>query len=133
MSFSYDSRWVAVSTKRGTTHLFPINSYGGPVNSRTHSNPYVVNRSSRLARTAGFNDDDTQTKTSTTTTNNPKVRHLIEPFVIQALGQLKQPFTTNTTNGAYNLSALTVNAVDNAITTLGPSRLFFVFLFFGNS
>jgi hypothetical protein len=115
---------VAVSTKRGTTHLFPINSYGGPVNSRTHSNPYVVNRSSRLARTAGFNDDENQPKTaSPTTTNNPKIRHLIEPFVIQALGQLKQPFTTNTSNGAYNLTSLTANAVDNAITTLGSTPL----------
>jgi hypothetical protein len=85
-----------------------------------------VNRSSRLARTAGFIDDENQAKTATTTTNNPKIRHLMEPFVIQALGQLKQPFTTNTSNGnAYNLSTLTVNVVDNAITTLGSASFVF--------
>ena len=29
MTFTNDSRWLAVSTKRGTTHLFAINPYGG--------------------------------------------------------------------------------------------------------
>jgi hypothetical protein len=29
MTFTPDSRWLAVSTKRGTTHLFAINPYGG--------------------------------------------------------------------------------------------------------
>ena len=29
MAFSFDSRWVAVSTVRGTVHVFPITSYGG--------------------------------------------------------------------------------------------------------
>lgn len=29
MSFSFDSRWVAVSTVRGTVHVFPITPYGG--------------------------------------------------------------------------------------------------------
>jgi hypothetical protein len=29
MSFSFDSRWIAISTLRGTTHLFAINPYGG--------------------------------------------------------------------------------------------------------
>ncbi|CAF5139873.1 unnamed protein product, partial [Rotaria magnacalcarata] len=28
MTFTTDSRWLAVSTKRGTTHLFAINPYG---------------------------------------------------------------------------------------------------------
>ena len=27
--FSNDSRWIAVSTLNGTTHIFPISSYGG--------------------------------------------------------------------------------------------------------
>ena len=31
MCFSNDSRWVAVSTLNGTTHLFPISPYGGTV------------------------------------------------------------------------------------------------------
>ena len=56
MSFAADSRWLAISTKRGTTHIFPINAYGGPVNARTHSKPYVVNRTTKHQRTAGFVD-----------------------------------------------------------------------------
>jgi hypothetical protein len=31
MTFTPDSRWLAVSTKRGTTHLFAINPYGGKI------------------------------------------------------------------------------------------------------
>lgn len=58
VAFSNDSRWLAVATKRGTTHIFPINVYGGPVNARTHSKPYVVNRVSKHQRTAGFVDQD---------------------------------------------------------------------------
>jgi len=27
--FTLDSRWVAVTTLRGTTHVFPITTYGG--------------------------------------------------------------------------------------------------------
>lgn len=34
ISFSLDSRWVAVSTLRGTTHVFPITPYGGSVGTR---------------------------------------------------------------------------------------------------
>lgn len=37
IAFSFDSRWVAVSTLRGTTHVFPITPYGGQVGFRTHS------------------------------------------------------------------------------------------------
>ena len=29
MTFTLDSRWVSVTTLRGTTHLFPITTYGG--------------------------------------------------------------------------------------------------------
>lgn len=47
MCFSPDSRWVAVSTLRGTTHVFPITPYGGNVGVRTHATPHVVNRMSR--------------------------------------------------------------------------------------
>lgn len=47
MCFSPDSRWVAVSTLRGTTHVFPVTPYGGGVGVRTHASPHVVNRMSR--------------------------------------------------------------------------------------
>lgn len=29
IAFSLDSRWVSVSTVRGTVHVFPITPYGG--------------------------------------------------------------------------------------------------------
>ena len=47
VAFSPDSRWVAVSTLRGTTHIFPICPYGGPVGVRTHTSSRVVNKLSR--------------------------------------------------------------------------------------
>ena len=55
IAFSPDSRWVAVSTLRGTTHIFPITPYGGPVGVRTHTSSRVVNRLSRFHRSAGLN------------------------------------------------------------------------------
>lgn len=56
ISFNHDSRWVTVSSHRGTTHLFPITTYGGPVNVRTHCQPHVVNRTSRFHRSAGLEE-----------------------------------------------------------------------------
>lgn len=53
MCFSPDSRWAAVSTLRGTTHVFPISPYGGNVGVRTHATPHVVNKMSRFHRSAG--------------------------------------------------------------------------------
>lgn len=40
ISFSFDSRWVAVSSLRGTTHVFPITPYGGQPGFRTHSGTF---------------------------------------------------------------------------------------------
>uniref|UniRef100_T1J6D8 BCAS3 microtubule associated cell migration factor n=1 Tax=Strigamia maritima TaxID=126957 RepID=T1J6D8_STRMM len=56
VAFSVDSRWVAVSTLRGTTHLFPITPYGGPISVRTHTSPRVVNKLSRFHKSAGLED-----------------------------------------------------------------------------
>lgn len=58
MCFSNDSRWLAIGTKRGTTHIFPLNCYGGVVNARTHSKPHIVNRTAKHQRTAGFIEND---------------------------------------------------------------------------
>ncbi|CAL8101424.1 unnamed protein product [Calicophoron daubneyi] len=55
-TFSRDSRWLAVSTNHGTTHVFPITPYGGPVTVRTHTRPYVVNRTSRYHRSSGLEE-----------------------------------------------------------------------------
>ncbi|KAL5017211.1 hypothetical protein ScPMuIL_006800 [Solemya velum] len=56
MSFNLDSRWVAVSTHRGTTHVFPITPYGGSVSVRTHCNARVVNQASRFHKSAGLEE-----------------------------------------------------------------------------
>jgi len=36
ISFSMNSKWVAVGSNHGTTHLFAINPHGGVVNTKTH-------------------------------------------------------------------------------------------------
>uniref|UniRef100_A0A667X3U1 BCAS3 microtubule associated cell migration factor n=1 Tax=Myripristis murdjan TaxID=586833 RepID=A0A667X3U1_9TELE len=56
MCFSQDSRWVAISTLRGTSHVFPINPYGGAPCARTHMSPRVVNRMSRFQKSAGLEE-----------------------------------------------------------------------------
>eukprot|EP00095_Tigriopus_kingsejongensis_P005566 maker-scaffold12_size759060-snap-gene-2.15 protein:Tk05566 transcript:maker-scaffold12_size759060-snap-gene-2.15-mRNA-1 annotation:"breast carcinoma-amplified sequence 3-like protein" len=74
IAFSADTRWVAVSTLRGTTHIFPITPYGGPVGVRTHTSARVVNKLSRFHRSAGFDDYRTSTTGSTSsgrTSPNP--------------------------------------------------------------
>ncbi|VDQ06745.1 unnamed protein product [Trichobilharzia regenti] len=55
-TFSRDSRWVAVSSNHGTTHVFPITAYGGPITVRTHTRPHVVNRTSRYHRSSGLEE-----------------------------------------------------------------------------
>ncbi|XP_078598745.1 BCAS3 microtubule associated cell migration factor-like isoform X1 [Branchiostoma floridae x Branchiostoma japonicum] len=62
ISYTLDSRWVAVSTLRGTTHVFPVTTYGGPVSVRTHTSARVVNRASRFHKSAGL-DEIEQTQT----------------------------------------------------------------------
>ncbi|ESO08177.1 hypothetical protein HELRODRAFT_190926 [Helobdella robusta] len=55
--FTFDSRWVAVTTVHGTTHVFPISCYGGgPATKRTHMSPRVVSQSSRFQQSAGLDD-----------------------------------------------------------------------------
>jgi len=54
--FSVDSRYCAVSTLRGTTHVFAVAPYGGPPSMRTHGSGVVVNRLSRFHRSAGLDD-----------------------------------------------------------------------------
>ncbi|XP_039270826.2 BCAS3 microtubule associated cell migration factor-like isoform X1 [Styela clava] len=58
ISFSGDSRWLSVSTLRGTSHIFPIAAYGGAATVRTHASHRVVNRSSRFHKSAGLEDLD---------------------------------------------------------------------------
>ncbi|VDO05156.1 unnamed protein product [Rodentolepis nana] len=54
--FAPDSRWLAVSSNHGTTHVFPITPYGGPITVRTHTRSRVVNRTSRYHRSSGLEE-----------------------------------------------------------------------------
>ncbi|XP_073967662.1 LOW QUALITY PROTEIN: uncharacterized protein [Choristoneura fumiferana] len=54
IAISSDSRWTAITTLRGTTHVFAISPYGGACGVRTHTQPRVVNRLSRFHRSAGL-------------------------------------------------------------------------------
>uniref|UniRef100_A0A183B5T5 BCAS3 domain-containing protein n=1 Tax=Echinostoma caproni TaxID=27848 RepID=A0A183B5T5_9TREM len=55
-AFSRDSRWLAVSSNHGTTHVFPVTAYGGEITVRTHTRPFVVNRTSRYHRSSGIEE-----------------------------------------------------------------------------
>lgn len=99
MCFSPDSRWVAVSTLRGTTHIFPITPYGGNVGNRTHASPHVVNRLSRFHRSAGLTDEGrsnspiSASENSLTPSNLPFVNPRLAPYpvptVISPLQQIR--------------------------------------------
>lgn len=99
--FSLDSRWVAVSTLRGTTHVFPITPYGGPAGVRTHGSSHVVNRLSRFHRSAGLSIDsrssspilhsDYSLTQTTSAYPNPRTPPFPHPTVVNPLAQLRQP------------------------------------------
>lgn len=98
MCFSPDSRWVAVSTLRGTTHVFPITPYGGNVGVRTHATPHVVNRMSRFHRSAGLavegrsNSPVSLLETpinSNLPYNNPRLPPYPHPTIVHPLEQIR--------------------------------------------
>ncbi|OIW08299.1 hypothetical protein TanjilG_02975 [Lupinus angustifolius] len=43
ISFSVDSKWVMISSSRGTNHLFAINPHGGPVNIQPYDDSFTAN------------------------------------------------------------------------------------------
>ncbi|KAK9710661.1 hypothetical protein K7432_008311 [Basidiobolus ranarum] len=45
--FSPDSKWLAVSTGRGTTHIYAVNPYGGPPNVSSHIRNCIENERGR--------------------------------------------------------------------------------------
>jgi hypothetical protein len=61
--FSHDSKWLAVVSKAGTTHIFPINLHGNAVNATTHGpsshipqqNPSSYTNSPRIYSSAAQN------------------------------------------------------------------------------
>lgn len=100
MSFSPDSRWAAVSTLRGTTHVFPITPYGGNVGVRTHGTPHVVNRMSRFQRSAGLTTEGRSNSpvslfeapvNSHFPYHNPRLPPYPHPTVVHPLAQIRQP------------------------------------------
>lgn len=99
VTFSCDSRWVAVSTMRGTTHVFPLTPYGGPVGFRTHGSPLVVNRLSRFHRSAGLSADGRSSPVPSPESPpclpagphaNPRLPPYPHPSVQAPLSQLRQ-------------------------------------------
>ncbi|XP_062537036.1 breast carcinoma-amplified sequence 3 homolog isoform X3 [Armigeres subalbatus] len=118
IAFSLDSRWVAISTLRGTTHVFPVTPYGGPAGVRTHGSPHVVNRLSRFHRSAGLSIDGRSSspvshlehpssQTPTSAYANPRIPPFPHPTIVQPLAQLRQPTTlgSQTTAGMNAKSA----------------------------
>ncbi|XP_026283554.1 uncharacterized protein LOC113209984 isoform X2 [Frankliniella occidentalis] len=114
VAFSCDSRWVAVSTMRGTTHVFPLTPYGGPVGFRTHGSPLVVNRLSRFHRSAGLSADGRSSPVPSPETPpclpagphaNPRLPPYPHPFVQSPLAQLRQsPHPPLAPGGTLDLS-----------------------------
>ena len=68
-------RWVAVSTLRGTTHIFPITPYGGQVGVRTHTSTRVVNRLSRFHRSAGLDEYTNHPNAASSGRSSPNPRY----------------------------------------------------------
>ncbi|XP_054711123.1 BCAS3 microtubule associated cell migration factor-like [Uloborus diversus] len=106
IAFSLDSRWISVSTMRGTTHIFPITPYGGPISVRTHTSPRVVNRLSRFHRSAGL--DEIQ-QSASTGRNSP----VLSGSPSSSCSSLSRPYDSHPSM-AYNSSSL---------SRMGNSRL----------
>lgn len=118
MQFSLDSRWIAVSTMRGTTHVFPVTSYGGPAGVRTHGSPHVVNRLSRFHRSAGLSAEGRSGSPVNHTTDataafvqnaytNPRVPPFPHPTVVLPLAQLRQPSNLGSQSASSSSSTTT--------------------------
>lgn len=117
IAFSLDSRWAAVSTLRGTTHVFPITPYGGAMGVRTHTSLHVVNKLSRFHRSAGLGADGRSSSPishSESTTfvqslqpyHNPTLPPFPRPSVVQPLAQLRQPFVLGSPQGSATLGGV---------------------------
>lgn len=139
MCFSPDSRWVAVSTLRGTTHVFPVTPYGGNVGVRTHATPHVVNRMSRFHRSAGLTAEGRSNSpvsmfeapvNSNIPYHNPRLPPFPHPTVIHALAQIRQPVSIQNPTNARQTSSktrLTSSIEDNQVALrvsacFAPSR-----------
>lgn len=119
MVFSLESRWAAVTTARGTTHVFPLSPYGGPATFRTHGSSEVVNRLSRFHRSAGLSADGRSSSpvcpvmhtenggVSSDPYHNPRLPPFPRPYVVMPLKQLRQPLTLLPANSSNSTPAPT--------------------------
>lgn len=133
MSFSHDSRWVSVSSTRGTTHVFPITPYGGVINNRTHTKKRVVNKMSKYHRSAGISNEERPRSPTPGTESlgakiypytNPRHPPFTNPTVISPLAQIRQLLGTQTAGG----TGLSRNTISKYI--ICPNiRLFKLFAF----
>ncbi|TNN05708.1 Breast carcinoma-amplified sequence 3 isoform 2 [Schistosoma japonicum] len=96
-TFSRDSRWVAVSSNHGTTHVFPITAYGGPITVRTHTRPHVVNRTSRYHRSSGLEEyhltrpqPERSTTEPTGLSSNPTSSNINTPYHMSQSSSVKR-------------------------------------------
>lgn len=129
MIFSLDSRWAAVTTARGTTHVFPVSPYGGPATFRTHGSAEVVNRLSRFHRSAGLSADGRSSSpicpnldggaVTADPYHNPRLPPFPRPQVVMPLKQLRQPLILMPPNG---LTAAATAAATTTSTTMTRQR-----------
>lgn len=119
VAFTWDARWVAVSTVHGTTHVFPITSYGGPVNKRTHMSKKVVSRASRFHRSAGLEESFDRFKKSGRDSpaagvvqgSNPGISGTPSSFSISSVGQ--QFSASPASPGHLNKEVHLINQLNN--------------------
>ncbi|XP_063676791.1 BCAS3 microtubule associated cell migration factor-like [Bolinopsis microptera] len=126
LAFSQDCRWLCASTRNGTTHIFPITPYGGPITCRTHLSSKVVNRHSRFHTSAGINHISHKSNGVPALREQDLVpsyqRHstipiLPTPNVTTPLVQLKQSPLKSSTNLSQSTLIFPISAV------FGKSRL----------
>ncbi|XP_067933655.1 BCAS3 microtubule associated cell migration factor-like isoform X2 [Watersipora subatra] len=110
VTFTLDSRWVAVCTARGTTHLFPICPYGGKATARTHVNQYVVNKATKYEKSSGLEEviepavvdklssptlidsvHSTYLKYNNGAMENPVLKSYSECSIVEPVYQIKSP------------------------------------------
>ncbi|XP_053600279.1 uncharacterized protein LOC128669452 isoform X2 [Plodia interpunctella] len=125
IAISWDSRWAAVSTLRGTTHVFAVSAYGGAPSVRTHTQPRVVNRLSRFHRSAGLPIAHAHHNVKRNSASpvseglnsgawfpNPRLPPYPVPITLQPLAQLRPTANlpthtiTRTSSGRQRLSSL---------------------------
>lgn len=131
MIFSLDSRWAAITTARGTTHVFPVSPYGGPATYRTHGSAEVVNRLSRFHRSAGLSADGRSSSpvcpvfhtdngaVSADPYHNTRLPPFPRPYIVMPFKQLRQPLTLLPANTASTTPAPTSSSTRQRQSSVG--------------